>query len=266
MSSDTDPDHAVAAEESGTNNFAAGIPTFGMAVTLTDADGPLVTCVGVPVLGDVYLAELAGCDEYVERLAEYNVDLVQAESVRRPIGDHMSHFEHGHQRDANNRIDDWESPRATPLGYYFNTLVTSQTGRLSDRGRYNWLKDIQAVTPTERIPVWLFSKYFYREMNPLLRYALVPFLLLSLPLPLPSGVRAGSFRRPPYSSWTVTSTEPSPTAAVIIVVRSAGAAPVTLPGLSSRTPSRLVSRTSCVWPQIPTSPPSSRTVSETRCS
>jgi myo-inositol-1(or 4)-monophosphatase len=69
------PDHAVTAEESGdhqrsddsayrwvvdaldgTNNFAAGIPTFGVAVTLTDADGPLVTCVGVPVLGDVYLA------------------------------------------------------------------------------------------------------------------------------------------------------------------------------------------------------------------
>jgi len=34
------------------------------------------------------------------------------------------------------------------------------------------------MTPTERMPVWLVSKYFYREMNPLLRYALVPFLFL----------------------------------------------------------------------------------------
>jgi len=34
------------------------------------------------------------------------------------------------------------------------------------------------VTPTERMPVWLISKYFYREMNPVLRYALLPFLLL----------------------------------------------------------------------------------------
>ena len=34
------------------------------------------------------------------------------------------------------------------------------------------------MTPTERVPVWMLSKYFYREMNPLLRYALVPFLLL----------------------------------------------------------------------------------------
>jgi hypothetical protein len=103
---------------------------------------------------------------------------VQATSMRRPIGDREIHFEHGHQRDDNNRIEDWENPHATPLGYYFNTLVTSRAGRLSDRGRYNWLKDIQAVTPTERIPVWLLSKYFYREMTPLLRYALVPFLLL----------------------------------------------------------------------------------------
>jgi hypothetical protein len=28
------------------------------------------------------------------------------------------------------------------------------------------------------MPVWVLSKYFYREMDPLIRYALVPFLLL----------------------------------------------------------------------------------------
>jgi UDP-2,3-diacylglucosamine pyrophosphatase LpxH len=122
--------------------------------------------------------ELAAYDEYVERFAEYNIDLVQGESLRRRVGDGAIHFEHGHQQDPNNRIEDWGNPYATPLGYYYNTLVTSRAGRLSDRGRYNWLKDVQAVTPTERIPVWLFSKYFYREMNPVLRFSLVPFLLL----------------------------------------------------------------------------------------
>jgi UDP-2,3-diacylglucosamine pyrophosphatase LpxH len=122
--------------------------------------------------------ELAAYDEYVERFAEYNVDLVQEESVTRPVGDRVVYFEHGHQRDPNNRIEDWGNPHATPLGYFYNTLVTSRAGQLSDRGRYNWLKDVQAVTPTERMPIWLLSKYFYREMNPLLRYALVPFLLL----------------------------------------------------------------------------------------
>jgi UDP-2,3-diacylglucosamine pyrophosphatase LpxH len=122
--------------------------------------------------------ELAAHDEYVDRFAEYNVDLVQEPSLTRPVGDRTVHFEHGHQQDPNNRIEDWGNPHATPLGYYYNTHVTSQAGQLSDRGRFNWLKDVQAVTPTERMPVWLLSKYFYREMHPLLRYALVPFLFL----------------------------------------------------------------------------------------
>jgi UDP-2,3-diacylglucosamine pyrophosphatase LpxH len=122
--------------------------------------------------------ELAAYDEYVDRFADYNVDLVQDQSIERRVGDRTIHFEHGHQQDPNNRIEDWDNPSATPLGYYYNTLVTSRAGKLSDRGKFNWLKDVQAVTPTERMPVWLASKYFYREMNPLLRYALVPFLLL----------------------------------------------------------------------------------------
>ncbi|WP_225335722.1 metallophosphoesterase [Halomicrobium urmianum] len=122
--------------------------------------------------------ELAAYDAYVDRFAKYNVELVPEQSLTRTVGDRAIHFEHGHQRDPNNRIEDWGSPHATPLGYYYNTLVTSRAGQLSNRGRYNWLKDVQAVTPTERMPAWLISKYFYREMHPLLRYALVPFLLL----------------------------------------------------------------------------------------
>jgi len=122
--------------------------------------------------------ELAAYDEYVERFAAYNVDVVRDQTLERRVGDRTVHFEHGHQRDPNNRIEDWGNPRDRPLGYYYNTLVTSRAGQVSGRGRYNWLKDVQAVTPTERIPIWLLSKYFYREMNPLLRYSLVPFLLL----------------------------------------------------------------------------------------
>lgn len=125
--------------------------------------------------------ELAAYDEYVERFAEYNVTLVQTESITRSVGDHVIHFEHGHQQDPNNQIENWGDPYAKPVGYYYNTLVTSRAGQLSDRGRgkrYNWLTDVQAVTPTERMPVWLLSKYFYHEMNPVLRYALLPFLFL----------------------------------------------------------------------------------------
>ncbi|ELY74579.1 metallophosphoesterase [Natrinema pallidum] len=122
--------------------------------------------------------ELAAHEEYVDRLAEYNVVLLQAESFTRPVGDRTIWFEHGHQQDPNNRIEDFGNPHATPLGYFYNTHVTSRAGKLSERGRYNWLKDVQAVTPTERLPKWLVSKYFYREMNPVLRYATIPFLFL----------------------------------------------------------------------------------------
>jgi myo-inositol-1(or 4)-monophosphatase len=71
------PDHAISAEESGehagsapyrwvvdpldgTNNFAAGIPTFGVSVALVDDEGPLVAAVGVPLLDDLYLARRNG--------------------------------------------------------------------------------------------------------------------------------------------------------------------------------------------------------------
>jgi UDP-2,3-diacylglucosamine pyrophosphatase LpxH len=121
--------------------------------------------------------ELAAYGEYVDRLAEYNVDLVRERSITRPVGGRTIYFEHGHQRDPNNRFEDFGNPYETPIGYHYNTNVTSRAGRLSERGRYDWLKDVQAVTPTERVPYWLLSKYFYREMNPLLRYAAVPFLL-----------------------------------------------------------------------------------------
>ena len=67
------PDHRVSAEESGehpgdgdyrwvvdaldgTNNFAAGIPTFGVAATVMDDRGPVATAVHVPVLDDLYVA------------------------------------------------------------------------------------------------------------------------------------------------------------------------------------------------------------------
>ncbi len=122
--------------------------------------------------------ELATEQAYVDRFAAYNVTVVQAESITRPLAGRTIYFEHGHQRDPNNRIEEFGLPNARPLGYYFNTHVTSRAGKLSDRGRFNWLKDIQAVTPTERIPSWLLSKYFYREMHPALRYSLLPVLLL----------------------------------------------------------------------------------------
>jgi UDP-2,3-diacylglucosamine pyrophosphatase LpxH len=122
--------------------------------------------------------ELAAHDEYVDRLAAYNVRLEQSVVLTRAVGDHLVHVEHGMQEDPNNRIPDFGNPYANPPGYFVNRRITSRAGRLSGRGRYNWLRDIQAVTPMTLIPEWLASNYFYREMSPWLRYASVPFLLL----------------------------------------------------------------------------------------
>ena len=122
--------------------------------------------------------ELAAYDEYVDRLAAYNVRLEQEVSIKRSVGDHVVHVEHGMQEDPNNRIPDFGNPYANPPGYFVNRGITSRAGRLSGRGKYNWLKDIQAVTPMTRIPEWMISNYFYREMSTWLRFAVVPFLLL----------------------------------------------------------------------------------------
>ena len=122
--------------------------------------------------------ELAAHTEYVDRLAEYNVDLEQEIAITRDIGEQTIHIEHGMQEDPSNRIPDFGNPYANPPGYFVNRHITSRAGRLSGRGKYNWLKDIQAVTPMTQIPDWLVSNYFYREMSGWLRYASVPFFLL----------------------------------------------------------------------------------------
>jgi len=122
--------------------------------------------------------ELAAYDEYVDRLAEYNIDLDQSVAITRSVGDREIWIEHGMQEDGHNRVPDFGNPYANPLGYFVNRHFTSKAGQLSERGKYNWLKDIQSVTPMEQIPEWIVSNYFYREMNPLLRYASLPFLLM----------------------------------------------------------------------------------------
>jgi UDP-2,3-diacylglucosamine pyrophosphatase LpxH len=122
--------------------------------------------------------ELACYPAYVERLAEYNVTLEQEVAITRAVGDRVVWIEHGQQRDPNNRSPEFGNPYANPPGYFVNRHITSRAGKLSARGKFNWLKDIQSVTPMTEIPDWIISNYFYREMSPLIRYVALPFLLL----------------------------------------------------------------------------------------
>ena len=87
-------------------------------------------------------------------------------------------IEHGQQHDERNRMPDFGNPYAEPVGYFVTASIVGTAGRYSKFGRGDWLKDLQAVMPITDIPTWMISNYFYREMGPMLRLILLPFLLL----------------------------------------------------------------------------------------
>src|SRR5215213_1059499 len=122
--------------------------------------------------------ELACYPGFVDRLAEYGIALEQEVAITRELAGKKIWIEHGMQRDPSNHMPDFGNPHANPVGYFVTHSLVGTAGRLSGRGRYNWLRDIQSVTPLEEIPCLVISNYFYREMSPWLRYAVVPFLIL----------------------------------------------------------------------------------------
>src|SRR5215204_5890563 len=122
--------------------------------------------------------ELACYPEYVDRLKEYNINLVQEVAITREVAGKKVWIEHGQQHDERNRMPDFGNPYAEPVGYFVTASIVGTAGRYSEFGRGDWLKDLQAVMPITDIPTWMISNYFYREMGPMLRLILLPFLLL----------------------------------------------------------------------------------------
>ncbi len=122
--------------------------------------------------------ELACYPEYVEILKKYNIYLEQTASILRELAESQLWIEHGSQYDQINRMPDFGNPYAQPFGYHVTSKAVGAAGQLSEKGRYNWLKDIQSVYPTEDMPYWLVSNYFYKEMSPYLRIILLQFLFL----------------------------------------------------------------------------------------
>ncbi|MEE9194020.1 MAG: metallophosphoesterase [Thermodesulfobacteriota bacterium] len=122
--------------------------------------------------------ELACYTEFVGILKNYNIHLEQTASIIRVLSDHQLYIEHGNQYDQINRMPDFGNPYAQPFGYHVTSKAVGAAGQISEKGKYNWLKDIQSVYPTEDIPHWLVSNYFYKEMSPYLRIILLQFLFL----------------------------------------------------------------------------------------
>ncbi|MFZ2088100.1 MAG: metallophosphoesterase [Desulfobaccales bacterium] len=123
--------------------------------------------------------EIACYPEFVEMLKPYNIHLEQTPAVTREINGKKIWIEHGNQYDHYNHMPDFGNPHAQPIGYFITSSVVSTAGKHSKFGKYNWLKDIQSVYPSEQIPYWVLSNYFYHEMSPYLRWLIMPFLLLS---------------------------------------------------------------------------------------
>lgn len=122
--------------------------------------------------------ELACYPEFVQILKEYNIHLEQTASILRELDDTQLWIEHGSQYDKINSIPDFGNPYAQPFGYHVTSKAVGAAGQLSEKGKYNWLKDIQSVYPTEDIPYWVVSNYFYKEMSPYLRIILLQFIVL----------------------------------------------------------------------------------------
>ena len=123
--------------------------------------------------------EIACYPEFVEMLKPYNIHLERTPAITRKIGGKKIWIEHGNQHDAFNHMPDFGNPHAQPIGYFITSSVVSTAGKHSKYGKYNWLKDIQSVYPSEQIPYWVLSNYFYHEMSPLLRWLIMPFVLFS---------------------------------------------------------------------------------------
>src|ERR687894_1270948 len=122
--------------------------------------------------------ELACYPKFVDRLREYNLNLVPEVSMTREVAGRKIWIEHGQQHDERNHMPDFGNPYAQPVGYFITTGIVGTAGKYSEFGRGDWVQDVQAVMPITEIPTWVISNYFYREMGPLLRWIMLPFLLL----------------------------------------------------------------------------------------
>ena len=118
------------------------------------------------------------CDPvYAHKLAEWHIFLDTSLTITRKIGDHKIWVEHGQQVDVYNASPDYRNRYALPLGYFITEWIVGGASRHSEFGNGNWLKDIRSIG-TMQIVDWVFSNYFYREMNLFFRWLLLPFLML----------------------------------------------------------------------------------------
>ena len=134
--------------------------------------------------------DLACVPDYRAELAAYNILLEPLVYITREIAGQKVWIEHGNQYDDFNRFPDYGNRFGLPLGYFITRGVVAAAARSAERSKSKWLDDVQSVYPNEDIPFWVLSNHFYKEMTPLLRWVLLPFLLLFTASAVILGMRA----------------------------------------------------------------------------
>ena len=134
--------------------------------------------VGITLVPGNHDYELACVPSYKDVLAEFNIRLEPETYIIREVAGRKLWIEHGNQRDAFNTFPDFGNRFGMPSGYFITASTVAAAGRSAQRGRSPWLSDLESVYPNEEIPFWMWSNYFYKEMGPLLRWCLVPFVVL----------------------------------------------------------------------------------------
>jgi UDP-2,3-diacylglucosamine pyrophosphatase LpxH len=122
--------------------------------------------------------ELACIPAYKQQLAEYNIDLEPKTHITRTVAGRTVWIEHGNQHDEFNTFPDFGDRYGLPSGYFITTSTVAAAARSAEVGRSPWLNDLESVYPNEEIPFWIWSNYFHRDMGLVLRWLLLPFLLL----------------------------------------------------------------------------------------
>lgn len=111
-------------------------------------------------------------------LKEYNINLIKTQSTKRVVWWKKIWIEHWNQLDMNNSYEKWWSIDKLPIWYYFNRNLINKVEGIFTNDKSKWLKWFINVQPHNYVPIWFFSNYFYRQMNPFLRYSILPFVFL----------------------------------------------------------------------------------------
>ena len=122
--------------------------------------------------------DLACVPSYKAELAQWNIILEPMIHTTREVAGRKIWIEHGNQHDEFNKFPDYGNRYGMPAGYFITTHTVATAAESAAKGHSPWLDDLESVYPNEGLPFWIWSNYFYREMTPILRWCLLPFLML----------------------------------------------------------------------------------------